>query len=52
MIASLTIHTMSYLLLDQKVAQQYRNSAEQQLAYSALNMSKLHDGSLARAKEA
>jgi hypothetical protein len=51
MMASLTIHTMSYLLLDQKVAQQYRNTAEQQLAYSAQNMSKLHDEALARAKE-
>ncbi len=41
--ASLTIHTMSYLLLDQKAAQQYRSMAEEQIAQGARSMSRLHE---------
>ncbi len=49
--ASLTIHTMSYHLLDQKVAQQYRTMVEEQLANSVRNMSKLHSEAASRANE-
>jgi hypothetical protein len=49
--ASLTIHTMSYHLLDQKVAQQYRTMVEEQLAQSVRKMSKLHEEAALRANE-
>lgn len=49
--ASLTIHTMSYLLLNQNDAQQLRTVVEKQLTYSVQNMSRLHDEALAHKQE-
>ncbi len=46
--ASLTVHTVSYLLLDQQAAQQIRNVAEQQLVKTTQNLSRLHDEAVAR----
>ncbi len=46
--ASLTVHTMSYLLLDQQAGQQIRTVAEAQLVKTTQNLSKLHDESAAR----
>ena len=41
--ASLHIHTMSYLMADQGAAQQIRTTTEQRLAQSVQNLSKAHD---------
>lgn len=46
--ASLTVHTMSYLLLDQQAGQQIRTVAEAQLVKTTQNLSKLHDEAAAR----
>lgn len=46
--ANLHIHTVSYLLLDQGVAQQIRSITEERLVDASRNLSKYHDQ--ARAK--
>ncbi len=46
MMAALTIHTMSYMLLDRGAAQQVRTVAERQLVSTAQNLSKLHEQAL------
>jgi hypothetical protein len=48
MMAALTVHTMSYLLLDQQAGQQIRAVAEAQLVKTTQNLSKLHDEAAAR----
>ena len=42
-LAALHIHTYSYMLADQRAAQEVRNVVERQLASVAQNLSKLHD---------
>jgi hypothetical protein len=51
MMATLLIHTSSYMLLDKAVAQQIRNQAEQTLSRTALSLSKLHEESLSASEE-
>ena len=46
--ASLAIHTMSYMWLDQQAAQQLRNMVEQELVKTVQNLSRLHDEAVAR----
>ncbi len=46
--ASLGIHTMSYMWLDQQAAQQLRNMVEQELVKTVQNLSRLHDEAVAR----
>jgi hypothetical protein len=41
--AGLHIHTMSYLMMDQAAAQQIRDIAEQRMAETVRNLSKLHE---------
>jgi hypothetical protein len=41
--AGLHIHTLSYLLRDQNVAQQIRSLAEQRLSHAVQNLSKSHE---------
>ena len=49
--SALAIHTFSYKLRDQGVAQQIRAMTEEQLSNSVRNMSKLHDEAVARGQE-
>ena len=42
LMAALTMHTMSYLLLDETAAAQIRQLAETQLVDTAKNLSRLH----------
>jgi len=44
--ASLAIHTLSYLLLDQKAAQSIRGQVEERIAMTAKQLSNLHDKSM------
>ncbi len=46
--ASIAIHTMSYMWLDQQAAQQLRNMVEQELVKTVQNLSHLHDEAVAR----
>ena len=41
--ASIAIHTLSYLQLDQKAAQEIRTAAEKRIIDTAGKLSKLHD---------
>lgn len=41
--AALLVHTSTYLLMNQERAQAIRDIAEQQIADTATNLSKLHD---------
>lgn len=50
--ASLTIHTLSYLMRDQKVAQGIRTQVEERIASTAKQLSQLHDQSVTNAKSA
>ena len=47
-LANLTIHTMSYLSLDQAQAQQLRTATEKRLVESVQNLSKAHDQAYAK----
>lgn len=51
MMASLTIHTMSYMMLDKAAAQELRNMAERALVNTAQNLSKLHEQALERGQD-
>lgn len=46
--ATLTIHTMSYMLEDQEEAQRIRDTAEEQLVKYVQNLSKSHDEAVVR----
>jgi hypothetical protein len=46
--SALAIHTFSYKMSDQNVAQQIRTMAEEQISSAARSMSKLHDEAKAR----
>lgn len=48
--ASLSIHTFSYLQLDQKAAQQVRTQAEHSIIETVKQLSQLHDKSIAQRK--
>jgi hypothetical protein len=48
MMAALSIHTFTYLMMDQEAAQGIRTQAEERLASTAQQLSKLHDQSLQR----
>jgi len=43
MMAALSIHTLSYLMLEQSDAAQIRGAAEQSLARTASQLSELHE---------
>lgn len=43
LMASIAIHTFSYLQLDQKAAQQIRTQAEQRIVETAKQLSQLHE---------
>jgi hypothetical protein len=43
MMAALTIHTVSYLMMDQEAAQKIRSLAEHQMVHTAQNLSRYHE---------
>jgi hypothetical protein len=43
MMASLSIHTLTYLMMDQDAAQEIRNLAERRMVQTAQNLSRYHD---------
>lgn len=43
--AALSIHTLSYLLMDQQAAQSIRNQAEERVVSTVQQLTKLHDES-------
>lgn len=44
--SGLAIHTMSYLMLDQKAAQQIRTASEQTVAATVQSLSRLYEQSM------
>ncbi|MBS1853128.1 MAG: hypothetical protein JST79_19685 [Acidobacteria bacterium] len=50
--AGLHVHTMSYLMQDQKAAQEIRNIAEKQLGDAVRNLSKAHEENVGKRKAA